>query len=137
MSMNISIKIEADYLYVLVTGSYELELALDLLEEVLETSIHHKLPRILIDYRQLQRISPSMTETYIYAASGTGFIQKYVDACGQPPRLAYLGPEAILYGEYGVDVAHEYGFNEAKRTTSIDEALEWLGVGSTKAQEDQ
>ena len=132
VSMSISIDIEGDYLYVLVTGFYDLELALDLLEKVLIESLRHNLPRILIDYRQLQRISPSMTETYIYAASGAGLIQKYVDACGQPPRIAYLGPETILYGAYGEDVAHEYGFDEAKRTTTIDEALEWLGVGSTR-----
>jgi len=130
--MNISIDVEADYLHVLVTGTYEIELALDLLEKVLIESMRHKLPRILIDYRQLQRISSSMTETYIYAASAARLIQKYVDTSGQPPRLAYLGPEPVLYEEYGVDVAVNYGFPAAKSTTSIDEALAWLGVGSTK-----
>ena len=51
MSMNISIDGEADYLHVLVTGIYEIESALDLLEKVLIESMRHKLPRILIDYR--------------------------------------------------------------------------------------
>lgn len=61
--MNISIELKADYLHVLVAGVYDLESGLNLLEKVLEESIHHKLSRILIDYRQLQRIDPSMTET--------------------------------------------------------------------------
>ena len=132
MSMHISIDVKEDYLHMLVTGTYEIELALDLLEKVLIESLRHKLPRILIDYRQLQKIS-LMTDTYIYAASVARLIQKYVDTRGQPPRIAYLGPETILYGAYGEDVAHEYGYYEGKRTTTVDEALAWLGVGGTKA----
>ena len=133
MSIDISIEIEADYLYVLVNGVHNIDLAVDLLEEVLEASMRHNLPKILIDYRQLQNLSPSLTETYIYAASVAQRIQKHTDTSGQPLRLAYLGPETILKdGEYGVEVAAEYGFYEAKRTTNLDEAFEWLGVSKTK-----
>ena len=74
-----------------------------------------------------------MTETYIYAASGARLVQKYKDSHSQPLRIAYLASESILDdGEYGVDVAADYGFPEARRTTDIDEALEWLGIGRTK-----
>ena len=133
MSMDILIEIEADYLHILVTGIYDIDRALNLLEKVLEASIQYKQPRILIDYRQLQRTSPLMTETYIYAASVARLVQKYTAIAGQLPRIAYLGPETILKdGNYGVAVAAEYGFSKAKRTTTIDEALEWLGVRSTK-----
>ena len=74
-----------------------------------------------------------MTDTYIYAASGARLMQKYIDAYGQLPRIAYVGPETILYGKYGVEAAVNYGFSGAKRTTSIDEALTWLGVRGTSA----
>ena len=132
MSMHISINAKEDYLYVQVTGTYDLALALDLLEEVLIESVHHQLPRLLIDYRQLQKTF-SMTDTYIYAASGAKLVQKYKDGHSQPLRIAYLAPESILAdGEYGVEVAADYGFPEAKRTTNIDEALAWLGVRGTE-----
>lgn len=132
MSMNISIEVRSDYLNVLVTGAFDLQIALDLLDKVLGASIQHKLPRILIDYRELQEIPPFMTEDYIYAASGTQLIQKYVDVTGSPPRIAYLAPKTILKdGEYGTRVAATYGFSNVKRTTDFDEALEWLGVRRT------
>jgi hypothetical protein len=132
MSMNMSIEVRSDYLNVLVTGAFDLQIALDLLGEILAASIQHKLPRILIDYRELQAIPPAMTEDYIYAASATQLIQKYVDVAGSPPRLAYLAPKTILEdGEYGTRVAAAYGFFDVKRTTDMDEALEWLGVSRT------
>jgi len=74
-----------------------------------------------------------MTDTYLYAASVAPFVQHYTAIAGQPPRIAYLGPETILKdGKYGVAVAAEYGFSKAKRTANIDEALEWLEVRRTK-----
>ena len=129
MSMNISIEVRSDYLKALVTGTFDLQIALDLLGQVLSASIQHKLPRILIDYRELQGVPPSATEDYIYAVSGTQLIQKYVDATGRSPRMAYLAPKTVLEdGEYGVKVAATYGFSDVERTTDIDKALEWLGV---------
>jgi len=82
MSIDISIEIKADYLYVLVTGIYDLDQAIDLLEEVLEASIQHKQPRILIDYRQLQRIFPLLTETYIFSASVARLVQHHTAIAG-------------------------------------------------------
>jgi hypothetical protein len=68
-----------------------------------------------------------MVEDYVYAAYGTQLIQKYVDVTGSPPRIAYLAPKTVLEdGEYGTRVAATYGFSDVKRTTDIDEALEWL-----------
>ncbi len=130
MSMNISIKVRSDYLNVLVTGTFDLQIALDLLGQVLSASIQYKLPKILIDYRELQGVPLAATEDYIYAVSGTQLIQEYMDATGRPPRVAYLAPKTVLEdGEYGVKVAATFGFSDAKRTTDIDKALEWLGVG--------
>lgn len=131
--MNISIEVRSNYLNVLVTGTFGVQLALNLLGEVLDASIQHKLPRILIDYRELQGVPPFMTEIYIYSASVAQLVQKYIDVTGRPPRMAYLAPKTALKdGEYGTRVAAEYGFFDAKRTTDIDEALEWLGVSRTK-----
>lgn len=42
MSMSISSETRSDYLYVHVTGVFELQLALDLLKEVLDESIHRR-----------------------------------------------------------------------------------------------
>jgi len=96
----------------------------------LSASIQHKLPRILVDYRELQGIPPHAIEDYIYAASATQLIQHYVDVAGKPPRMAYLAPNTILNdSDYAVQVAATYGFSNVKRTTDLDEALEWLGVG--------
>ena len=129
MSMIISIEVQSDYLAVLVTGTFDLQIALDLLGKVLSASIQHKLPRILVDYRELEGIPPSMIEDYIYAASGTQLVQKYIDVTGESPRLAYLAPKTILKdGGYSDKVAATYGFSGAKKTTDLNEALEWLGV---------
>jgi hypothetical protein len=87
---------------------------------------------IPIDYRELQGVPLFATESYIYAVSITQRIQKYVDVTGRPPRIAYLAPKTILEdGEHGTEVAATYGYNGAKRTTDINEALEWLGVSGT------
>jgi len=129
MSLNISIDPRPDYLNVLVTGAYDLDIALELLGNVLQASIHHKLPKILIDFRELQGIPAYMTEDFIYADSATQLIQKYIDVTGRPPRMAYLAPKTILEdGKYATKVAAAYGYTDAKRTTDMEEALEWLGV---------
>ena len=133
MSIDISIEIKAEYLYVLVTGVHDVDVAIDLLDEVLKTSVRYKLHRILIDFRQLQNEFPLKTETYIYAASVAQLIQKHIAAIGQPLRIAYLGPETSSEGEsYGEEVAARYGFHGGKRVSNMDEALEWLGVRRTK-----
>ncbi len=129
MSLNISIEARPDYLNVLVTGAYDLEIAVELLGNVLQASIHHKLPKILIDYREVQGIPTYMTEDFIYAVSATQLIQKYIDVTGRPPRMAYLAPNTILEdGEYATKVAAIYGFTNVKRTTDFDEAMDWLGA---------
>ena len=132
MSMNMSIEVRSDYLEVLVTGVFDLQIAIDLLSKVLASSVQHKLPRILIDYRELQGVPPSMTEDYIYAISAAQLIHKYIDVTGNPPRIAYLSPKTILKdGEYVTKVAATYGFSDVKRTTDVYETLEWLGVSRT------
>ena len=69
-----------------------------------------------------------MTEDFIYAASGAMLIKKYSEVDGKLPRIAYLAPRSILEdGDCGVKVAAQFGFYGAKRTTSIDDALEWIG----------
>jgi hypothetical protein len=132
MSMETSIETRSDYLYVVVTGVFELQLALDLLGKVLDESIYRRLSKILIDYRGLEGIPPFMTEDFIYAASAAMLVQKYTDVDGKLPRLAYLAPRSILEdGDYTEKVAARFGYYDAKKTTSIDEALEWLGSENT------
>jgi hypothetical protein len=132
MSMSISIEVRSDHLYGFVVGTFGLQISLELLGEVLGASIQHDLPRILIDYRELQGVPPPMTEDYIYAVSGVQLVRKYVDVTGKPPRMAYLAPKTVLEdGGYGAKVAEAYGFYGAKRTTDIDAAFEWLGVRKT------
>jgi hypothetical protein len=127
MSMKTAIETRSNHLYVRVTGVFELQLALGLLGEVLDESVRRGLSGILIDYRGLQGVPSFLTEDFIYAASAAMLVQKYADADGKPPRLAYLAPKSVLKdGEYAVRVAAQFGYNGAKRTTSIDEAMEWL-----------
>ena len=133
MSMAVSIEARSDYLNVLVTGSFEVQPALDLLAEVLDASVHHKLSRILVDYRELQGIPSAMIETYIYSASGATLVQQYVGVVGESPRMAYLGPRTERMDGYGERVSAEYGFHDVKVTTDADEALGWLGVSGTGA----
>ena len=99
---------------------------------LLGETVRRRLSKMLIDYRELQGIPPALTEDFIYAASGAMLIQDYAEVDGELPRIAYLAPRGILEdGDYGVEVAALFGLHDVKRTTSEDEALEWLGLGST------
>jgi hypothetical protein len=125
--MEISVEARPQYLFVVVTGVFELQLALDLLNKVLGESVRRRLLKILIDYRELQGVPPAMTEDFIYAASGAMSVQDYAKIDGKLPRIAYLAPKSVLEdGDFGAEVAALFGFPDAKRTTSVEEALEWL-----------
>lgn len=129
MSLDISIEVRQNYIYVGVTGIYEINEAIDRFNEVLSAITIHKVFKILIDYRNLQELPLLMTENYIYSASIANKIQQHIDLMDEHPRIAYVGPERRIREGYGEKVASEYGFHNVKEFTDINEALRWLEVG--------
>ncbi len=116
------------YLYVKVTGSYDLEDSLMGISETLKASEANGLSNILIDFLELQGELPMLTEGYIYASKMAQQVVQHNDLTGQELRIAFVGPELRDVDAYSEKVAAEHGMNALIVTSDMDQALEWLGV---------
>ena len=126
--MNISIEGRQNYLYVNVSGNYEINKAIEQIDVVISAVITHKVYKVLIDYRNLNKISQLKTDNYIFSATVADRIGLYADIMYEHPRIAYLGLEGKIDSGYGQKVAAEYGFYNVKSFIDIDDAFKWLKV---------
>jgi hypothetical protein len=128
MPMSVRIQPEAGYLYVELSGAFELGEAQTLSAQFLDACIEHQLTKVVVDTR-LVTGELSVSERFQYA----DFVaRRIVDAAGvgrlKRPQLAYVGQPPILDpAEFGVVVALSRGVS-AKTAGSIKEALVWLNV---------
>jgi len=128
MPMNSRIQPEANYLYVEVSGPFELGEALALTEGFLEACVEHKLSKVLVDTR-LVTGTLTLTERFRYADVLAGRVIELVGLGRlKPPQLAYVGSPPILDPEeFGVLVALNRGVS-MKTAPNIAQALAWLGL---------
>ncbi len=114
-----------DYLLVTVTGSYDLDEAIERFGSVLLACRRSGQNQILVDYRGLTGESGAIEEI-IYATGIGDLYRMHLEAGGAPLRIAYLGtPSFIQSWVPGVEVAKGYDL-EVCVTIDLDEALEWL-----------
>jgi len=116
-----------DYLEIVVTGSYDLNDAINKFSYVLEACRQTGLDKVLIDFRELQR-EDSATIKSLYAFGVENQYRKYLDSGGHELQVAYVGPIVMSY-EPGMEVAEQRKL-PFKLFDNPKEALEWLNVKS-------
>jgi hypothetical protein len=128
MAMNMRIQPEAEYLFVEISGPFELGEAQTLSLQYLEACIEHQLSKVVVDtYGVTGQLT--INERFRYADFVARQVIDFI-ALGrlQPPQLAYVGAPPILDPEeFGVLVALSRGVS-TKTARTVDQALAWLGV---------
>ncbi|MFZ1080414.1 MAG: hypothetical protein WAO19_00645 [Candidatus Kryptoniota bacterium] len=134
MKLSIQIEPKETYLYVLVTGTFELSEAMDLTVRVLDACVEHSLFKILVDQRSLQG-EMSVMDRWRYATFMARHIIERISKGTFPYcRVAYVGNAPIIDpGGFAEMVMANRGII-AKATLDINEGLRWLGVESTTMQ---
>ena len=128
MAVDVSMTQHSDYLEFVVTGSYDLNDAINKFSYVLEACRHTGLNKVLIDYRELQR-EDSATLKGLYAYGIENHYMKHLEAGGHEIQIAYVG-QVVMTWEPGMEVAQKRKL-PFKLFNNLNEALEWLGVKGT------
>ena len=106
------------YIYISVTGSFNLDDAKSLFSEVMVASKEFELNKVLIDYRQIH--GP------VTISSRYDYIGHAADAASGKLKLAYVPPESLFLDDnFSENVARNRSLN-VKITKSLDEAIAWL-----------
>jgi hypothetical protein len=128
MAIDIKINQHDDYLEFVVTGSYDLNDAVNKFPHILDVCRLTGLQKVLIDYRELDREGGG-TEKSLYAFGTVDQYQKYLKLGGPELQFAYLGPVVTSY-EPGLEIAQQSKLS-VKLFDNYSDALEWLDVKST------
>ena len=118
-----------DYLEFIVTGSHDLNDAIDKFVHVLDVAKLTGLKKVLIDYRQLT-YSAGGTEKTLYALGTEDQYLKYLESGGQELQIAYLAPAVHTY-EPGAEIGKKIKSVQFELFEILDEALAWLKIKNT------
>ena len=125
MPLSVEIESKPEYLYVNVTGQYDLEEAIERFTEVILACRQHDLNKVLVDYRTLEGETAKVQEI-IYAMRAGEIYRQHLTAGGGSLKMAYVSSDTqILSWTPGRDMAEKYGL-EVFRTTDLNQAIEWL-----------
>lgn len=123
------------YLEFLVTGTFDLQDALDNFIKVLDICRLIKVSKVLIDFRKLRGL-PFATEKSLYAFRAVEIYKKYLDFGGQPLKFAYVGiPPIVSSYKPGLKIARSSEV-DVDLFTDINKAYDWLDVRRTAKQSD-
>jgi hypothetical protein len=118
-----------DYLEFVVTGSHDLNEAIDKFPQILDVCKITGLKKVLIDYREL--IYPvGGTEKTLYAIGTEDQYLKYLESGGHELQIAYLAPMVICY-EPGAEIGRNVKHVQFELFDKLDKAREWLDIKST------
>jgi hypothetical protein len=130
MSIDLRIEPKSTYLCITVAGTYEINEAKREFVKILDACRKHGLPKVLIDLRPLVVATPiSIAERFDFTQSAVVKTIEY-RARGRlhMTHAVFLGSDAhIDPGRFGEMVAANRGIT-IRATTSLAEALAWLGV---------
>jgi hypothetical protein len=118
-----------DYLEFVVTGSHDLNEAIDRFSHVLAACRRTGLKKVLIDYRELI-YSVGGTEKTLYAFGTEDQYLKYFKSGGHELQIAYLAPKVMCY-EPGAEIGRKVETLQFELFDKLNEALEWLDIKST------
>jgi len=125
MALQVNLIQKPDYLYVEVSGVYEMQDAIYKFPLVISTCRLLGLDKALIDFRQLEG-NIAATEKIIYAEGILDHYKLHLSSGGRPLRIAFVGkaPQVSTY-EPGIDIANSEGI-PFTLTTDLEESLSWL-----------
>jgi hypothetical protein len=127
MSLDLEIIPKKDHLRVRVTGTYDVNEAIERFPETLAACRSTGLNKMLIDFRPMKGV-PAATEKLIYGLNVREYYQTYVSHYGIPPQIAYVGcTPAVSSYEPGIDVMKNEGLPFAM-FTCIQDACDWLEI---------
>ena len=129
MSMNIKTIQHDEYLEFVVTGSHDLNEAINKFSYILDCCRRTGLKKVLVDYRKLLYPTDDF-EKARYASRVKDQYQKYLESGGHELQLAYLSPIIMSY-EPGAEIGKKIVSMQFELFGDLNEALEWLGVKTT------
>ncbi|MCP4158539.1 MAG: hypothetical protein GY760_00575 [Deltaproteobacteria bacterium] len=126
MAIDIKINQHNDYLEFVVTGSYDLNEAVEKFTHILNSCKFAELSKALIDVRELQGHGGGV-EKSLYGIGVENLYIEYLKSGGHELQIAYLRP--VTDYEPGMIIAERSGY-QFKLFDKLSEALEWLNVSS-------
>ena len=116
-----------DFLEVVLSGSYDMQEAIDRFPHVLSSCRFTGVSKVLVDFRDLAG-TPAATEKILYALGIREHYWHYLAVGGHTIQFAYVGKEpAVSTYEPGLELAQETNIPISLFTT-VDKAFDWLGV---------
>jgi hypothetical protein len=127
MGMDQRFEMRRDYLYVQLTGDFEIDEAIRLYSIVQKEADLHGATRVLIDCLQLEG-NPDITDRYRYGK----FVaeQQHDNALRRSRITAYVGLEPPFDERRFGEVVATNRSARIKRLDRTEDALKWLGVDS-------
>ena len=129
MSMELlEVEPQPDYLKVVVSGAFDLHLAIDLTPQIFDACVAHRASKLLIDGRTVTG-TMTITERYIYADNfANQYTARRIAGSFKRLQIAVVGSHEIVDPlRFGEKILTMRGMH-AKVLTDFDRALTWLGM---------
>jgi len=130
MSMELlEVEPQPDYLKVVVSGAFDLHLAIVLTPQIFDACVAHRASKLLIDGRTVTG-TMTITERYIYADNfANQYTARRIAGSFKRLQIAVVGSHEIVDPlRFGEKILTMRGMH-AKVLTDFDRALTWLGTG--------
>ena len=116
------------YLKVVVSGAFDLHLAIDLTPQIFDACVAHRASKLLIDGRTVTG-TMTITERYIYADNfANQYTARRIAGSFKRLQIAVVGSHEIVDPlRFGEKILTMRGMH-AKVLTDFDRALTWLGT---------
>ena len=125
MERNTPFEVRDNYLYAKASGGFDPSIARDFIRKLIEKAGSHNLKKVLCDITPLTGFDQDSI-SFMTRFDLAGFIAESVPF---GLKFAILGTPQQLSGDIGETVMYNRGVM-IKTTSSLQEALEWLGVSS-------
>ena len=129
MSMELpEVEPQPDYLKVVVSGAFDLHLAIGLTPRIFDACVAHRASKLMIDGRTVTG-TMTITERYIYADNfANQYTARRIAGSFKRLQIAVVGSHEIVDPlRFGEKILTMRGIH-AKVLTDFDRALTWLGT---------
>jgi hypothetical protein len=129
MAIDVKMIQHNNYLEFVVTGSHDMNEAIDKFAELLDACKQTGIAKVLINYTQLV-YNAGGTEKALYAFGAENQYLKYLKSGGHQLQLAYLAPKIHSY-EPGAEIGKKIESLQFELFDNLDKAIAWLDVNRT------
>ena len=123
MSMKVETQKQDDYLVFTVSGTYDLNDAIDKFPLVIAACRQTGVFKALIDHRGLMGDIPA-TLDILYSLQAVEFYQAYLSSGGTPIKFAFVGKDPRPWAA-GEEISRDFGV-EVLVTNEYQKAIDWL-----------